>query len=68
MSSITPSTDVEGPLLLTIAEAARLLGLSEWQVRGLGVDGTLPVSKVRGRWYVPAESVREYVATIAGTA
>lgn len=64
----TQSTEETGPLLLALRQVAVMLGLSEWQVRGLTKDGQLPVTLVRGRIYIPAESVREYVADIARSA
>lgn len=57
-----------GPLLLKVKEVAEQLGLSEWQVRGLTEDGTLPAARVKGRIYIPAESVRDYVADIVRSA
>lgn len=65
---MTSTATETGPLLLPIKDAAPLLGLSEWQVRGLGEDGKLPVEKIRGRWYIPAKAVHEYVAKIGGKA
>lgn len=67
MSTETP-TEESGPLLLAIKQVAKTLGLSEWQVRGLADDGHLPITKVRGRIYIPAGAVRDYVAEIAKTA
>jgi excisionase family DNA binding protein len=58
----------DGPLLLSIKRVAPLLGLSEWQVRNLIVEGRLPSTKVGNRFYVPATSVAEYVTRISESA
>jgi hypothetical protein len=55
-----------GPLLLSLKLVAERLGLSEWQVRGLIDDGTLPAERIKNRIYVPAGSVVEYVEAISG--
>lgn len=63
----TPSINETGPLLLSLKDAADLLGLSEWQVRGLTEDGTLASKRVpkdasNGRIYIPTAAVHAYVA------
>lgn len=63
----------DGPLLLSIKRTASLLGLSEWQVRGLVEEGTLPATRVpptgpKRRIYIPAAAVSEYVASISESA
>lgn len=67
-----PATE-DGPLLLSIKHVASLLGLSEWQVRGLVNEGSLPATRVpptgpKRRMYIPAASVAEYVAGISESA
>ena len=49
------------PLLLHIKRVAELLGISQYQVRGLVTEGTLPSTRIKNRTYVPAEAVRTYV-------
>lgn len=56
------------PLLLSYKKAAEVLGLSEWQVRGLVDDGVLAGDQIRNRRYVTNSSVLEYVAGIESRA
>lgn len=51
---------MESPLLLHIKQAAEVLGLSVYQVRGLCESGRIPSEKVGRRTYVSAAAVRAY--------
>lgn len=50
----------EQPLLISVAKAGAMLDLPAWDVRGLCVSGELRAGKVRNRWRISPESVKEY--------
>ncbi|MFT4041789.1 MAG: helix-turn-helix domain-containing protein [Gordonia sp. (in: high G+C Gram-positive bacteria)] len=52
--------------LSSVAEAARLTGLSERRVRALIADGQLPARRVLGRWAVPTEELHRFRRYPAG--
>lgn len=43
-----PMTLADGPL--TLAEAAKLLGRNDSEVRRLAAQGSIPATKIKGRW------------------
>lgn len=68
--SVSPSNlqEQEEPLLIHIAVAAAVLGLTIRQTRGLCEDGALASTVIKRKTYIPAASVREYVEGIRGVA
>jgi hypothetical protein len=50
----------EQPLLVSVAKASTMLDLPAWDVRALCVSGDLRAGKVRNRWRISPESVKEY--------
>jgi excisionase family DNA binding protein len=46
-----PTVSTPDSLLLNVPQAARLLGLTSWQIRGLVWDKHLPVVKVGRKLY-----------------
>lgn len=52
---------MNAPLTLTVPEAASLLGRSRDFVRRLIADGLVAGTKHRGRWYLNAASLDEWV-------
>lgn len=63
MSNAT-GAETETPLLLTIALAGRVLGLSPYQTKKLLDRGALPCERIGERIYIPAKAVHEYVDSI----
>ena len=61
-------TSNRGPLLIHIGAAARRLGLSQYQVRGLVRSDTLPSTTIGNRVYIPETALDDYVAKIAEAA
>lgn len=51
----------EFPELLTVAQAARFLQMTEWQVNRLLNAGALPGRKIGGRWRLSRRQIVEYV-------
>ena len=60
----TPLVQADSPPLLHISVAADVLGLSVYQVKHLIDDGRLASEKVGVRTYIPAESLRAYLASL----
>jgi excisionase family DNA binding protein len=52
----------DGPLAVSISEAARLLGLSERKVWELKATGELPCRRVGRRVLVPVEALRAFLS------
>lgn len=52
------------PKLVHISEVAKLLGLSEYQTKGLVEKGKLPGEKIGNRTYIPARAVVDYIEAI----
>lgn len=50
----------EQPLLFSVATVGRMLELKPWDVRALCVSGDLRAGKVKNRWRISPESVKEY--------
>jgi len=49
------------PKLISLAEAARLSGLSRSHLRKLVSEGTIPGEKIGRDWLTTAEAVQEYL-------
>jgi excisionase family DNA binding protein len=49
--------------LLTPEEVAKILDISEYTVKEMLRDGELPGKKVRGKWRVKQEDLRDYINT-----
>ena len=49
--------------LLTIAEVAKWLKVSDDVIRAMIKDSEIAASKVRGQWRIEEQSVLEYLAT-----
>lgn len=64
-NSASEATPLEGPLLVSIATAGRLLGLSPYMTRRLVEEDVLPSELIGGQRFIPASSVHDYVASIA---
>lgn len=52
--------------LLSVADAASLLGRSQRRVRAMIADGIIPAQRVLGRWAVPADAVAGFAPRAGG--
>lgn len=52
------------PILLTIRDVARLLSLTDYQVKALVARGELPAVKLGASWRLKAADVRAYVEAL----
>jgi excisionase family DNA binding protein len=52
--------------MMSSAEAAECLGVSNRRVRALIADGSLPAQRIVGRWVVPADAVSNFTAYDVG--
>lgn len=67
MADVPASIETDDRLLITVAEAARLLSVSTWSVYDLTNKGMLErryIGKVRFR--IPMDSLRAYVDSLEG--
>lgn len=63
-SEIARDVDSAEPLLISVKEASRMLGLKPWTVRDLCVSGELRAGKPAKEWRISPDSVREYAERI----
>jgi hypothetical protein len=59
-SSTSPPTEGQQPLLLKLADAAPLAGLTTWQLRTLISNGELPYVRVGKRLFIRPESLTRW--------
>lgn len=55
------SSSAEIPHLLSVADVAQILGLSEYTIRQAVREGDLPAAKLRGRIRIDPDSVRAWI-------
>ena len=60
------SLQIGNPLTVSLAEAARALGFSTYQTRGLVADGRMPHFRVGNRIRIPRDILADWVAHQAG--
>lgn len=51
----------DGQQVLTVRDAARILGKSEYMIRHLITNGRLQAQKIGKRWYTTPEAIQEAV-------
>lgn len=56
------------PLLLSAKIAARVLGVTDMQLRHLVAEGRLPDVRIKNRMFIPSASVHEFVESIRASA
>lgn len=63
-SEVARDVETAEPLLISVKEAGRMLGLKPWTVRGLCASGELRAGKPGKEWLIAPDSVREYAERI----
>lgn len=63
-TEIARDAEQAAPLLISVKEAARRLGLEVWVVRDLCASGELRAGKPTREWRISPESVKEYAERI----
>jgi len=63
----TPETELT-PLTLTVAQAAKLLGISRWAAYAAAASGELPAIKIRDRVLISRPALDEMLRTAGKSA
>jgi len=57
---------IQPPLLVPVAEAARLLSVSTWEIRRLVRKGALGVKKLgKTKWLITSRSIQSFASEVA---
>ena len=62
----TAATSAADSLLLSFKQASPLLGLTEWQIRGLVANGDLRCVRVGKRLYLRRKTIERFVENAEG--
>jgi hypothetical protein len=65
-SAVPSATPIQAPLLVPVAEAARLLSVSAWEIRRLCRKGVLGYKKLgRTKWLITSRSINSFASEAA---